>query len=173
MADKGKLIVAAIDFGTTYSGYAFSFRHEYEKDRMNIFANTAWTASGVGLMSWKTPTTLLLDKDQVISRDVTIPDIEGKHMPARTVFSLSIYYLKEHLMKTLEKRSCGITMDDILWAGIESENLILALEPEAASLYCKYLQTKKTQTAENKTEMVPFEPGTRYLEEQLMSPFMR
>lgn len=225
MAASGdKLVVAAIDFGTTYSGYAFSFRHEYEKDRMNIFANTAWSASGAGLMSWKTPTTLLLQKNQtfdsfgydaeerydelidnenekgwyyfrrfkmllhdkkVLSRDVTIPDIEGKHMPAKTVFSLSINYLKKHLMASLDKRNCGVVMDDILWvltvpaiwnepakqfmreaavmAGIKTENLILALEPEAASLYCKYLQTEKMQVGENKTEIVPFQPGTRYL----------
>lgn len=50
-----------------------------------------------------------------------------------------------------------------LQAGIKTENLILALEPEAASLYCKYLQTEKTQVDGNKTEIVPFQPGTRYL----------
>ena len=29
-------IVAAIDFGTTFSGYAFSFKHEYDKDPTQV-----------------------------------------------------------------------------------------------------------------------------------------
>ena len=32
----GKLLVAAIDFGTTYSGWAFSFKHEYARDPTDI-----------------------------------------------------------------------------------------------------------------------------------------
>lgn len=35
---KTKLIVAAIDFGTTYSGYAYSFRDEYQKDPLKVFS---------------------------------------------------------------------------------------------------------------------------------------
>ena len=37
--DSGLLdafIVAAIDFGTTYSGYAFSFKHDYDKDPTQV-----------------------------------------------------------------------------------------------------------------------------------------
>ena len=30
------ILVAAIDIGTTYSGYAFSFRHEFKKDPYDI-----------------------------------------------------------------------------------------------------------------------------------------
>ncbi|KAJ8298343.1 hypothetical protein KUTeg_024874 [Tegillarca granosa] len=54
------LIVAAIDFGTTYSGYAFSMRHEYEKDKLKISANN-WMAGSRGLVSLKTPTAVLLN----------------------------------------------------------------------------------------------------------------
>lgn len=54
------LLVAAIDFGTTFSGYAFSLLHEYKKDPLKILANT-WT-SGVGsLVSLKTSTCVLFD----------------------------------------------------------------------------------------------------------------
>jgi len=53
------VIVAAIDFGTTFSGYAFSFRHDYERDPLKISANH-WIAGGQGLISLKTPSTLLL-----------------------------------------------------------------------------------------------------------------
>ena len=32
----GPFICAAIDFGTTFSGYAFSFKHDYEKDPCQV-----------------------------------------------------------------------------------------------------------------------------------------
>ena len=32
----GPFISAAIDFGTTFSGYAFSFKHDYEKDPCQV-----------------------------------------------------------------------------------------------------------------------------------------
>ena len=56
------LIVAAIDFGTTFSGYAFSTRADFEKDPLKISANQAWVSGQRYLLSLKTPTTLLLTK---------------------------------------------------------------------------------------------------------------
>lgn len=57
MASSSYLLVAAFDFGTTYSGYAFSF-----KDRpLNIITNQTWVAGSEKLVSLKTPTCLLLD----------------------------------------------------------------------------------------------------------------
>ena len=54
------LLVAAIDIGTTFSGYAFSFLHDYKNDKLKISANI-WTA-GVGkLVSQKTSTCVLFD----------------------------------------------------------------------------------------------------------------
>ena len=35
-SDLGAFIVAAIDFGTTFSGYAFSFKHDYDKDPTQV-----------------------------------------------------------------------------------------------------------------------------------------
>ncbi|XP_052218752.1 heat shock 70 kDa protein 12B-like isoform X3 [Dreissena polymorpha] len=56
---KQSLIVAAFDFGTTYSGYAFSF-----KDSPNdVITNKSWTAGSAKLISLKTPTSVLLNKD--------------------------------------------------------------------------------------------------------------
>jgi len=62
MAEAKKLLVAAIDFGTTYSGYAFSLRHGYEKDssERKVYANN-WKSGARDLISLKTPTTVLLD----------------------------------------------------------------------------------------------------------------
>ena len=54
------LLVAAIDFGTTFSGYAFSSLHDYKRDPLKIFAN-AWLP-GIGqLVTQKTPTCVLFD----------------------------------------------------------------------------------------------------------------
>lgn len=57
------LLVAAIDFGTTFSGYAFSTLHDYKKDPLKISAST-WSA-GIGtLASLKTSTCVLFDSKQ-------------------------------------------------------------------------------------------------------------
>ena len=57
--NKDKLMVCAIDFGTTYSGYAYSMR----SDPMKIFC-PQWTSRTSTLASYKTPTTVLLDREQ-------------------------------------------------------------------------------------------------------------
>ena len=56
-----KLVVAAIDFGTTFSGYAFSLRHEHEKDPLCIKVNPQWEAGGRLSFSHKAPTAVLLN----------------------------------------------------------------------------------------------------------------
>ncbi|XP_063436246.1 heat shock 70 kDa protein 12B-like [Mytilus trossulus] len=62
MAETGNyLMVAALDFGTTYSGYSFSMRDEFVKDPLKIQANPVWKAGSRQFMSMKTPTCLLLD----------------------------------------------------------------------------------------------------------------
>ncbi|NWR45167.1 HS12B protein, partial [Regulus satrapa] len=91
----------------------------------------------------------------------------GKVLPALTVFSESLRYLKEHALNTIRESSFQTVYDqeEITWvvtvpaiwsapakqfmrlaakeAGIISDmlstNLIIALEPEAASLWCKRL----------------------------------
>lgn len=55
------MAVVAIDFGTTYSGYAFSFIKDQEKDC--IFMNRKWI-NEQGNPTSKTPTSLLLKPDQ-------------------------------------------------------------------------------------------------------------
>ena len=54
------LVVVAIDFGTTYSGFAFSFIKDQGKD--SIFMNRDWVNEQGGQTS-KTPTCLLLKPD--------------------------------------------------------------------------------------------------------------
>lgn len=57
------ILVAAIDFGTTFSGYAFSFLHDYNRDHLKISANT-WTADVGSLVSLKTSACVLFDSAQ-------------------------------------------------------------------------------------------------------------
>lgn len=58
-----KLFLAAIDFGTTFSGYAFAARGELQDDLSKIYV-PHWRSSDGSLISYKTPTTVLLDKDE-------------------------------------------------------------------------------------------------------------
>ncbi|NWI53285.1 HS12B protein, partial [Calyptomena viridis] len=91
----------------------------------------------------------------------------GKMLPALTVFSESLRYLKQHALNTIEEASFQTiySPEEITWvitvpaiwssaakqfmrlaakeagmiSDMLSENLIIALEPEAASLWCKQL----------------------------------
>jgi len=61
MAEAGPtncyLLSAAIDFGTTFSGYAYSFKN----DPMKIQTNAGWNAGSEKLISYKAPTCVLLN----------------------------------------------------------------------------------------------------------------
>ncbi|XP_052083292.1 heat shock 70 kDa protein 12B-like isoform X4 [Mytilus californianus] len=215
-------LVAVIDFGTTYSGYAFSTRSDYKTDPLKIHANQAWNAGGRQLLSLKTPTVLLLDKNKEfvsfgyeaenqysdlmieqeheeyyyfhrfkmklhknihLSAATVIEDITGKSALAMDVFAISIQALKDHLIEELDKKGTTMTVKDIRWvltvpaiwtdaakqfmrksaekAGIPGKNLLIALEPEAASIYCQYLPTEKLNGAEEGFTMS--EVGTKYM----------
>ena len=54
--DDRYVMVAAIDFGTTFSGYAFSFKTQKDK----ILMNKSW-GQNVGFQSYKTPTCVMVD----------------------------------------------------------------------------------------------------------------
>ncbi|KAK3099413.1 hypothetical protein FSP39_004047 [Pinctada imbricata] len=62
-AKEYKLVVAAIDFGTTYSGYAYSFRDELGADFSRVTCKT-WKSnrSKASTISQKTPTSVLLNQ---------------------------------------------------------------------------------------------------------------
>ena len=56
------LVVAAIDFGTTFSGWAYSFLHEYRSEpaKANV---KQWNAGSGCLSTEKTPTCALISPD--------------------------------------------------------------------------------------------------------------
>lgn len=55
-----KLLVVAMDIGTTYSGYAYSFRN----NPLEIHTNPNWVAGSERLISLKSPTCVLLKPDK-------------------------------------------------------------------------------------------------------------
>ncbi|XP_013413356.1 heat shock 70 kDa protein 12A isoform X2 [Lingula anatina] len=56
---QGHFVVVAIDFGTTYSGYAFSFT----RDPDSIHMMRKWEGGDAGVINQKTPTCLLLSPE--------------------------------------------------------------------------------------------------------------
>lgn len=217
--EKGSIsnMIAAIDFGTTYSGYAFGFKNELDEDPTQVFC-FQWHGNG-GIMSLKLPTTVLLNGekelvafgyeaeemysgdehldylyfhrfkmmlyDQIrkerLTMDAKVKDIRGREMPALEIFTHAVKFMKNHLFKNLEGR--GIKVDDfkIIWvltvpaiwddpakqfmrkaaeqAGIPRKDLRIALEPEAASIWCKTIPVEKL----NQGAIVSFQEGTKYL----------
>ncbi|KAK3577080.1 hypothetical protein CHS0354_037109 [Potamilus streckersoni] len=188
------LVVAAIDFGTTFSGYAFSFKSKPKEvfafhwengciktptvvlldstGKLNSFGKTAETTYLGLAKEGKAKEWYYFEKfkmqlyiksqlqNQTLSRDMIIKDLNGKKLCALDVFSAAILYLKQHLLDFLNSREkhVHVTLEDIHWvltvpaiwndsskqfmreaaskAGISNDLLTLALEPEAASIYC-------------------------------------
>ena len=62
---KKLLMVAALEFGTTQSGYAFSVINEFEKDPLNIRLNKLWSTGLAISVSEKTTTCILLNKEKL------------------------------------------------------------------------------------------------------------
>ncbi|KAJ8298440.1 hypothetical protein KUTeg_024971 [Tegillarca granosa] len=215
-----KIMVAAIDFGTTYSGYAFAFRHDYESDPLKITGNQWLTGSQAGV-SLKTPSCVLFNprghfhsfgyeaeeeyvnlayeekhsdwyffrrfkmklyNNPQMGREDLLEDEEGNTMPAMTVFSAIINYLRGHLLDACKSRDFGLSESEIKWVltvpaiwsdgakqfmreaaeqgGIPSSQLLIALEPEVASIYCKNVPMNKR---EDSSTFECFDVGTKYL----------
>ncbi|XP_053400546.1 heat shock 70 kDa protein 12A-like [Mercenaria mercenaria] len=125
---------------------------------------------------------MLFDKMK-IQRQVTLEDETGKRLPAKTVFSLAIQFLKNDLLKECHKQLADVLQeDDIQWvltvpaiwndaakqfmreaaedAGILKSKLLIALEPEAASLFCRHLQVQK---GDEDMSLASFKSGTKYI----------
>ncbi|CAG2245219.1 unnamed protein product [Mytilus edulis] len=60
-------MVAALNLGTTWSGYAFSFKSEFEKDPLTIHCNQCWNDGRVNKVSNKTPSCVLLDRNKELT----------------------------------------------------------------------------------------------------------
>ncbi|XP_063433399.1 heat shock 70 kDa protein 12A-like [Mytilus trossulus] len=199
------LMVASIDFGTAYSGYAFSLTTDFKRDPLLIHSNQNWNAGNAQLMSLKTPTCILLDKDREIKsfgyeaeseysqlaeegtdkqedyyffyrfkmilydneklKHQILNDVTGKTLAASEVFAKFIKALKGHLLTQFIDRGKAIEPHEIRWvltvptiwtdaskqfmrecahqAGIDDNKLVIALEPEAASIFCLFQENSR------------------------------
>lgn len=217
------LLVAAIDFGTTYSGYAFSTRYDFKRDPTNTFLKQ-WVDPTSSMMYNKTSTCILFTKEKEFSqfgfdaeakyldlifdkeqkdwyffrrfkmslydlqsgdKEISIEDETGKPMNALIVFSESLKYLKQSLLQEARKQQTSLEIEDIKWiltvpaiwsdpakafmraaaveAGIDSEMLTIALEPEAAALYVKHLPVERRVGGQEGDEFQTFSSGSKYI----------
>ncbi|KAH3736870.1 heat shock 70 kDa protein 12A-like isoform X2 [Dreissena polymorpha] len=116
-----------------------------------------------------------------IHKDTMLDDETGKSLSAMTVFSLSIKCMVDDLTAMVNQRISGLDQKDIHWvltvpaiwndaakqfmrlaaeeAGISSTLLTIALEPEAASIYCRHIPVQVGETG----SISRFQPGHKYL----------
>ncbi|KAG2465285.1 HS12A protein, partial [Polypterus senegalus] len=154
-------LVVAIDFGAAFSGYCYSVNSKRDVNSKDI------------------------------SKTLMITAQNGKQMPALKVFSESLRYLKDHALKTVNESMSDFkfTSNDVTWvltvpaiwdnaakefmrlaaekAGLInntfSKNLIICLEPEAASLFCKTLRSSGFLAEGTNDPKMEHKPGMQYI----------
>ncbi|ERE80955.1 heat shock protein 12A [Cricetulus griseus] len=206
------LVVVAIDFGTTSSGYAYSFTKEPEC----IHVMRRWEGGDPGVSNQKTPTTILLTPERKfhsfgyaardfyhdldpneakqwlylekfkmklhttgdLTMDTDLTAANGKKVKALEIFAHALQHFKEQALKELsDQAGSDFENSDVRWvitvpaiwkqpakqfmreaayqAGLaspeNSEQLIIALEPEAASIYCRKLRLHQMIELSSKT----------------------
>ncbi|XP_060603565.1 heat shock 70 kDa protein 12B-like [Ruditapes philippinarum] len=122
---------------------------------------------------------------QDLKRDMTLEDEFGKPLLAVDVFGMSIMFLVDDMLKSASKGIDGIIKPweihlvvtvPAIWsdaakqfmreatkrAGICEDRLTIALEPEAASLYCRHLHIHKHGDLRNES-MNKLPMGTKYI----------
>ena len=67
MATSKYLLVAAIDFGTTYSGYAYSTKTDFQREPSKAYIKQ-WVDPASSMVYNKTSTCILLDKYKIFSK---------------------------------------------------------------------------------------------------------
>uniref|UniRef100_A0AAR2LHP6 Heat shock 70 kDa protein 12A n=1 Tax=Pygocentrus nattereri TaxID=42514 RepID=A0AAR2LHP6_PYGNA len=129
---------------------------------------------------------------KVLHRDSMMTAKNGKKMRAMKVFSESLKFMKDHALDMMGKHTAGVTYSasDATWvltvpaiwssaakqfmteaateAGLvtesEPERLIVALEPEAASVWCKQLPKEGFMEGDlTEAETIEQVPGTQYM----------
>ncbi|XP_006127883.2 heat shock 70 kDa protein 12A-like isoform X1 [Pelodiscus sinensis] len=129
--------------------------------------------------------------NQKITSHMKLDADNGKRLPALTVFSESLRYMKDHALNTIQEASYQAVYDtdDVTWvvtvpaiwdasarqfmrlaakeAGLIgdmlSEKLIIALEPEAASIWCKQLPQEGFVAEGGHRQKFEESPGTQYV----------
>ncbi|XP_052806244.1 heat shock 70 kDa protein 12A-like [Mya arenaria] len=118
--------------------------------------------------------------NQNVTREMTIAAENGREVPALTVFALTIRHLAEDALVTHKSRGGTAVQSDVRWvvtvpaiwsdaakqmmreaaemAGLPLQNFLLALEPEAASMYARHV-TRETSADARST----FDVGKQYI----------
>lgn len=119
---------------------------------------------------------MFLHNNEGLTREAVVKDVNGRSAPAMEVFAMTIGYMRDHLLTNLQKQT-SIFESDIkyvltvpaIWsdkakqfmreagikAGIDTRRLMLALEPEAASVWCQTIPTEAPGCLSG--------PGSRYM----------
>uniref|UniRef100_A0A8C6WXN0 Uncharacterized protein n=1 Tax=Neogobius melanostomus TaxID=47308 RepID=A0A8C6WXN0_9GOBI len=223
LSEMAETYIIAIDFGTTYSGYAYSLTPR-NKD---VSPHVRRWGQEQGHDTPKTPSCILLDhhgtflyfgyeakckylemhKDEAknyyyfenfkmelydkVSNDASIKDVNKKSMSALRVFSAALNFLKEDALNTILFNTNGVKfkVTDFTWvltvpaiwdnsarqfmreaaeqAGIvtsSTENkLVIALEPEAASVWSMKLPSSGFITEDHDRAALQQSTGTQYI----------
>ncbi|XP_060574862.1 heat shock 70 kDa protein 12B-like isoform X2 [Ruditapes philippinarum] len=120
-----------------------------------------------------------------LDRNMTIEDEMGKSMNALNVFAMAIDFLVGDMMKNVkDKLTSAIGKDEVHWvltvpaiwtdaakqfmreaavqAGLLTNKLTIALEPEAASIFCRHLSVDTAISGGN-ISIAKMPVGTRYM----------
>ncbi|KAL5006559.1 hypothetical protein ScPMuIL_015365 [Solemya velum] len=119
-----------------------------------------------------------------LKRDIKLEDATGKSLPALTVFQHGIKYLMDDVIEECKNKILGFKKEDIHWvlttpaiwsdaakqfmreaavkAGIDGKTLDIALEPEAASIYCKHVKLERGKDNDGVEVIESFQPGAKY-----------
>uniref|UniRef100_A0A8B9HQR5 Heat shock 70 kDa protein 12A n=1 Tax=Astyanax mexicanus TaxID=7994 RepID=A0A8B9HQR5_ASTMX len=129
---------------------------------------------------------------KVLHRDIMLTARNGKQMKAMKIFSESLRFMKDHALEMIGKHTSGVkySASDATWiltvpaiwsaaakqfmreaateAGLvtesESDRLIIALEPEAASVWCRQLPSEGFMEGDLRgSEKIEDVPGTQYM----------
>ncbi|CAC5405225.1 unnamed protein product [Mytilus coruscus] len=123
--EDGNVVVVAIDFGTTYSGWAFSLLKKFKDDKLDIQTNNGWK-SGDGLVTPKVPTCILYNENE---------EFNSFGYEAESRYAELIDDNRAGDWRYFSRFKMSLFCDDN--AGIPGTQLTLAYEPEAAALYCR------------------------------------
>ncbi|MEQ2197329.1 hypothetical protein XENOCAPTIV_027741 [Xenoophorus captivus] len=155
----GDSFIIAVDFGTAYSGYAFNIT----SNEGEIEPILKMWGKEHGLETPKTPTSILFDEDGEFMKFGY--EAQAAYINMRGEDAKKHYFFENFKMALYGRRDESLYF--LFQAGIVTEKtkdtLIIALEPEAASVWCKKLPSDGFITPNHSRESLDQSPGTQYI----------
>ncbi|WAR14048.1 HS12A-like protein [Mya arenaria] len=140
------LIVASIDFGTAQSGWCFSSKNDFKQNPTHVSAKQ-WNAA---------PTCILLNQNMKVIAFGYEAETKFAELAKDKKHADGYYYFKKFKMVLYNQK-----------AGIPDERLSLALEPEAASLYCRHIPVEKSGEPVGKSGSAEMSSGTDEMSDEV------